>query len=51
MLAYDQCLYFRLVLAEYKRILRIINGMILDELPVLKYIWAKNVGANITKFP
>ena len=31
-------------------VLRIINGMILDQLPLLEYIWAKLVGANIAKF-
>ena len=28
-----------------------INRMILDELLLLEYIWAKLDGANITKFP
>ena len=32
-------------------VLRIINGMILDQLPLLEYIWAKNDGANMQKFP
>ena len=28
-----------------------INRVVLDQLPLLEYIWAKNDGANMQKFP